>query len=89
VLLPRYSAVTHTAEDGTKLPLLFARSRHASVRSLKRYARPGPEAVGRMVPEADPPRRRRERTQSDPDPTIADPTGTAVRRVGSQLDSRI
>jgi integrase/recombinase XerC/integrase/recombinase XerD len=36
----RHSALTHAAEDGTNLPLLLARSRHASVRSLERYARP-------------------------------------------------
>jgi SAM-dependent methyltransferase len=41
----RHSALTHAAEDGTNLPLLLARSRDASVRSLERYARPGPEAV--------------------------------------------
>jgi hypothetical protein len=38
----RHSALTHAAEDGTNLPLLLARSRHASVRSLERSARPGP-----------------------------------------------
>jgi hypothetical protein len=32
----RHSALTHAAEDGTNLPLLLARSRHASVRSLER-----------------------------------------------------
>ncbi len=55
----RHSALTHAAEDGTNLPMLLARSRHASVRSLKRYARPGPEAVARRVAESDPARRRR------------------------------
>jgi integrase/recombinase XerD len=55
----RHSALTHAAEDGTNLPTLLARSRHASVRSLERYARPGPEAVARAVAEADPARRRR------------------------------
>jgi integrase len=54
----RHSALTHAAEAGTNLPLLLARSRHASVRSLERYARPGPEAVARMVAEQDPARRR-------------------------------
>lgn len=54
----RHSALTHAAEDGTNLPLLLARSRHASVRSLERYARPGPEAVARAVAEQDPARRR-------------------------------
>jgi hypothetical protein len=41
------------------LPMLLARSRHASIRSLERYARPGPEAVARMTAESDPARRRR------------------------------
>jgi integrase/recombinase XerD len=54
----RHSALTHAAEDGTNLPLLLARSRHASVRSLERYARPGPEAVARYLAETDPARRR-------------------------------
>jgi hypothetical protein len=46
----RHSALTHAAEDGTNLPLLLARSRHASVRSLERYAHPGPEAVAVTSP---------------------------------------
>ena len=54
----RHSALTHAAEDGTNLPLLLARSRHASIRSLERYARPGPEAVARHLAETDPARRR-------------------------------
>ena len=37
----------------------LARSRHASVRSLERYARTGPEAVARHVAEHGPARRRR------------------------------
>jgi Tetratricopeptide repeat len=49
----------HEAEDGTSTPMLLARSRHASVRSLERYARPGPEAVGRHVAATDPAARRR------------------------------
>jgi len=44
---PPFSLLTHEAEDGTSTPMLLAWSRHASVRSLKRYARPGPEAVAR------------------------------------------
>ncbi len=55
----RHSALTHAAEDGTNTPILLARSRHASVRSLERYARPSPEAVARHVAERDPARRRR------------------------------
>jgi integrase/recombinase XerD len=45
----RHSALTHAAEDGTNLPLL-ARSRHASVHSLERYAR--------HLAQTDPARRR-------------------------------
>ncbi|MFJ2955525.1 hypothetical protein [Streptomyces sp. NPDC087270] len=38
---------------------LLARSRHASVRSLERYARPGVGSVARHVAERDPAARRR------------------------------
>ena len=38
----------------TNTPTLLARSRHASVRSLGRYARSGPEAVARHVAATDP-----------------------------------
>jgi integrase len=55
----RHSALTHAAEDGMNTPILLARSRHTSVRSLERYARPSPEAVARYVAEHDPARRRR------------------------------
>lgn len=55
----RHSALTHAAEDGDSLVMLLARSRHASVRSLERYARPGPDAVARHVAARDPARRRR------------------------------
>jgi integrase/recombinase XerD len=54
----RHSALTHEAEDGTNTPMLLARSRHASVRSLERYARPSPEAVARHVAQRDPAARR-------------------------------
>ena len=40
------------------LPLLMAKSRHASLRSLQRYARPGAEAVAAMTAATDPARRR-------------------------------
>ncbi|MCZ9346984.1 site-specific integrase [Streptomyces sp. TRM76130] len=50
----RHSALTHDAEGGTSTPILLARSRHASVRSLERYARPGVDAVARHVAERDP-----------------------------------
>ncbi|MER7569445.1 site-specific integrase [Streptomyces sp. NPDC097941] len=55
----RHSALTHDAEDNTSTPMLLARSRHASVRSLERYARPGVDAVARHVAERDPAARRR------------------------------
>ncbi|MFE7869444.1 tyrosine-type recombinase/integrase [Micromonospora humida] len=41
----RHVMLTHEAENGTNTASLLARSRHASVRCLERYARPGPEAV--------------------------------------------
>jgi hypothetical protein len=47
--------LTHEAENGTNTPTLLARSRHASVRSLERYARAGPEAVARHVAATDRP----------------------------------
>lgn len=53
----RHSALTHAAEDGTT-PMLLARSRHASIRSLERYARPGPEAVAAHLAATDPAARR-------------------------------
>lgn len=40
----RHSALTRDAEGGSSTPMLPARSRHASVRSLERYARPGVDA---------------------------------------------
>jgi integrase/recombinase XerD len=55
----RHSALTHDAEAGTNTPMLLARSRHASMRSLERYARPGPEALARHVAATDPAARRR------------------------------
>jgi integrase len=55
----RHSMLTHEAESGTNTPTLLARSRHASVRSLERYARPGPDAVARHVAATDPAARRR------------------------------
>lgn len=55
----RHSALTHDAESGTSTPMLLARSRHASVRSLERYARPGVDALARHVASRDPAARRR------------------------------
>jgi integrase/recombinase XerD len=54
----RHSALTHLAEADVGLPLLMAKSRHASLRSLQRYARPGPEAVAKLTADHDPERRR-------------------------------
>jgi integrase/recombinase XerD len=42
-----HSMLAHEAENGTNTPTLLARARRTSVRSLERYARPGPEAVAR------------------------------------------
>ncbi|MET7541219.1 hypothetical protein [Streptomyces sp. NPDC005507] len=55
----RHSALTDGAERGTSTHMLLARSRHASVRSLERYARPGVDAVARHIAERDPAARRR------------------------------
>jgi integrase/recombinase XerD len=55
----RHSALTHLAEANVGLALLMAKSRHTSLRSLQRYARPGPEAVAKLTAEHDPERRRR------------------------------
>lgn len=54
----RHSALTHLAEDGVPTVLLMAKSRHSSLRTLQRYARPGVEAVARVTAEHDPSRRR-------------------------------
>lgn len=54
----RHSAITHLAEDGVPLPLLMAKSRHASLKALSRYARPGVEAVAALTAAHDPARRR-------------------------------
>lgn len=57
----RHSALTHLAEDGVNGPLLMAASRHESLRSLQRYARPGPAAVAKLAAQRDPEQRRRRR----------------------------
>jgi integrase/recombinase XerC/integrase/recombinase XerD len=51
----RHSALTHLAESGESTVLLMAKSRHRSLRSLQRYARPGPEAVAALTARHDPP----------------------------------
>ena len=54
----RHSALTHLAEAGESTVLLMGKSRHRSLRSLQRYARPGPEAIAAMTARHDPARRR-------------------------------
>lgn len=54
----RHSAITHLAEGGESTVLLMAKSRHRSLRTLQRYARPGPEAVAALTARHDPARRR-------------------------------
>ncbi|MEU9891852.1 hypothetical protein [Sphaerisporangium sp. NPDC051011] len=57
-LLLRTGALTHDAENGTSTPMLLTSSRHASIRSLERYARPGVDTVARHVAERAPAARR-------------------------------
>lgn len=64
----RHSQLTHEAENGTNTPTLLARSRHASVRSLERYARPGVDAIARHVAVNDPAARHRTR-RTEPEGT--------------------
>ena len=54
----RHSALTHLAEQNVALPLLMAKSRHTSLRSLQKYARPGVDAVAKLTADHDPARRR-------------------------------
>ena len=53
----RHSALTQLAEQNVSLPLLMAKSRHRNLRTLQRYARPGPEAVAALTAYHDPARR--------------------------------
>jgi integrase/recombinase XerC/integrase/recombinase XerD len=54
----RHSQLTELAEAGESTVLLMAKPRHRSLRSLQRYARPGPEAVAALTARHDPARRR-------------------------------
>lgn len=54
----RHSALTHLAEEGVPLPLLMAKSRHQSLRTLQRYVHPSVEAVAAVTAAHDPARRR-------------------------------
>ena len=53
-----FSGAVPGAEDGTGTPMLMARSGHASVRSLAKYARVSAEALQRHQAGRDPARRR-------------------------------
>jgi integrase/recombinase XerC/integrase/recombinase XerD len=55
----RHTALTHLAEDDASAPMLMTKSRHRSIVSLARYARPGVEALQRSEAEHDLARRRR------------------------------
>ncbi len=55
----RHSALIHLAEEGVPTVLLMAKSRHASLRTLQRYARPGVEAAAAMTAAHDPASRSR------------------------------
>lgn len=55
----RHSAITHLAEDNVTLPMLMAKSRHTSLRSLQKYARSSADAVAQLTAAHDPERRRR------------------------------
>jgi integrase len=55
----RHSAITHLAEDNVALPMLMAKSRHTSLRSLQKYAQPSADAVAALTAAHDPERRRR------------------------------
>jgi integrase/recombinase XerD len=54
----RHSALTPPRRAEREPPLLMAKSRHASLRSLQRYTHPGAEAVAAMTAATDPARRR-------------------------------
>jgi len=57
----RHSAITRLAEEGVPLPLLMAKSRHVSLRTLQRYARPSVDAVAALTAAHDPAARRSSR----------------------------
>ncbi len=54
----RHTAISELAGAGVPLPLLMAKSRHASLRTLQRYARPSQDAVAALTAAQDPERRR-------------------------------
>ncbi len=54
----RHSRLTHLAEAGVAGPLLMAKSRHGSVKTLNLYAKPTFDAVAEVTARLDPARRR-------------------------------
>lgn len=54
----RHSAITWYAEQGVDVTMLKAKSRHQSLRSLERYARPSAASVARLTADLDPVARR-------------------------------
>ena len=54
----RHSRLTHLAEAGVTGPLLMAKSRHGSMRTLGIYAKPTFDAVAEATARLDPARRR-------------------------------
>ena len=54
----RHSAITHMAERNVALPLPMAKSWHASLRSVERYAKPRDGAVAAITAAMDPSARR-------------------------------
>ena len=55
----RHSAIARLAGEEVSLALLMAKSRHTSLRSLQRYARPGSKAVAKLTSEHNPERGQR------------------------------
>jgi integrase len=54
----RHSRLNHLAEAGVPGPLLMAKSRHGSVKTLNLYAKPTFDAVAEVTASLDPGRRR-------------------------------
>ena len=59
----RHSAITHLAEEGVPITLLMAKSRHESLATLQRYAKPSVDAVAQMTAAHDPASRSGSRTR--------------------------
>jgi integrase/recombinase XerD len=57
----RHAAISHWAEHGVDITMLKAKSRHRSLRSLERYARPSQASVAKLTAELDPATRSKRR----------------------------